>query len=289
MIEAISVTPAAQKWIRETKNARVLLAFAPACYLSDSNGNLLSISIPKIGNGPFNLLIPETIFDDTITTTSQVRTHENQLLIGSMEISTGRSDVWNPMPDWTKLTSHKNRLSAAADLIEDLLIKDAPSDSFSRISENIPNTNIISREMYMAALKGINGLTHALNTLDMLKIGKHSEQLAGLGGGLTPAGDDFLMGIMHAVWALLPDKLAEELSHRIADVAAPRTTSLSAAWLQAAARGEAGERWHELFEAIPNGNSDNVLSAARRILATGHSSGADALGGFILSIRNFAR
>jgi hypothetical protein len=125
--------------------------------------------------------------------------------------------------------------------------------------------------------------------MDIEQIRINAGKLAGLGSGLTPAGDDFLMGVMHALWALLPSQTANHVANEISGASAPRTTSLSAAWLRAAARGEAGERWHDLFDAISNGEGDKVLSAASRILPTGHSSGADALGGFSLAVRILAR
>ncbi|NJN55086.1 MAG: DUF2877 domain-containing protein [Anaerolineae bacterium] len=59
----------------------------------------------------------------------------------------------------------------------------------------------------------------------------------------------------------------------------PCTTTLSAAWLKAAGRGEAGIAWHELGERL-SVNGDRWQATVTRILATGHSSGADALGGF---------
>jgi hypothetical protein len=61
--------------------------------------------------------------------------------------------------------------------------------------------------------------------------------------------------------------------------AVPRTTTLSAAWLKAAGRGEANELWHT-FTAQLSANSDHWQQAYLAILETGHSSGADALWGF---------
>ena len=108
--------------------------------------------------------------------------------------------------------------------------------------------------------------------------------LAGLGQGLTPAGDDFLMGAMYGLWATRNPDEARDLAELINEAAAPRTTSLSAAWLQAAALGEAAEPWHDLFNGIIVDNSRKIFAALSRILAIGHSSGADALAGFVAVI-----
>ncbi len=66
----------------------------------------------------------------------------------------------------------------------------------------------------------------------------------------------------------------------ILKTAVPRTTTLSANFLRAAAAGEAVWQWHDLV----NGRS----YAINQILAIGHTSGADAWAGFMSVARNMA-
>ena len=96
-----------------------------------------------------------------------------------------------------------------------------------------------------------------------------ARQLAGLGPGLTPSGDDVLLGVMYALWVWRPD---EPLIQTIGHAANPRTTTLSAAFLTAAMAGEATNHWHDLVMGGPG--------AANRLLALGQTSGADAWAGF---------
>ena len=70
-------------------------------------------------------------------------------------------------------------------------------------------------------------------------------QLAGRGGGLTPAGDDLLAGYAAALTLFHGRRAEAEL---IAVVAAARTTSLSGTLLRHAARGELPEPAHALLE-----------------------------------------
>lgn len=65
------------------------------------------------------------------------------------------------------------------------------------------------------------------------------------------------------------------------ETAAPLTTSLSAAWLKSAGRGEAGILWHEFFAALVSGDEIEIQKTMKTILAVGETSGADALVGFI--------
>jgi len=116
---------------------------------------------------------------------------------------------------------------------------------------------------------------------DISSARKVTSELAGLGIGLTPAGDDLIMGAIYAVWIIHPLKIASILAQEVADTAAPLTTSLSAAWLRSAGRGEAGILWHEFFDALVSGDASRIQETMKNILAVGETSGADALVGFI--------
>jgi hypothetical protein len=104
-------------------------------------------------------------------------------------------------------------------------------------------------------------------------------QLAGLGSGLTPAGDDFLVGAM--LWGWLAHPQPQRFCAALAEPAVSRTTVLSAAFLQAAARGECSDVWHRLLQVLAAGQERRLVAAVTAILAHGQTSGADALAGFL--------
>ena len=120
--------------------------------------------------------------------------------------------------------------------------------------------------------------------------------LAGLGSGLTPAGDDFLTGTL--LWAWLAHPVPAPFCRALVEAAIPRTTVLSAAFLRAAARGECSASWHGLLEALGEGVGDRVpappvhggariasqhrlFTAVQELMAHGATSGADSLAGFL--------
>jgi hypothetical protein len=107
-----------------------------------------------------------------------------------------------------------------------------------------------------------------------------ARRLTGLGAGLTPDGDDFMMGCILALWASWAGEGVEQSANWVSLDAGPRTTPLAAAWLRAASRGECSDRWHDLLQAILIENEENIRSAARAIIQQGHTSGASALAGF---------
>lgn len=111
--------------------------------------------------------------------------------------------------------------------------------------------------------------------------------LLGLGPGLTPSGDDLLVGFLAGLHGagmarsflagIAPDLLA--LAHA-------RTTYLSRNFLGHAVGGRFGEPILDLFRA--DGPAP-LEGAARRLLAFGASSGADCLAGIILALESVER
>lgn len=105
--------------------------------------------------------------------------------------------------------------------------------------------------------------------------------LAGLGPGLTPAGDDALAGILLAHRALLG---AGAEPHLVAAARSGVTTDLSAALLAWAARGQAVEPVHDLLTALAADDWAGTVTAARAVASLGASSGADLLLGLRLGL-----
>jgi len=106
--------------------------------------------------------------------------------------------------------------------------------------------------------------------------------LIGLGPGLTPSGDDFLVGALAALDALDQTNMHAALGRAI-DAAAGRTSPLSASFVRAAAAGQVGEDLHAIVAALIGGNAHAAIAAAERI---GHASGWDALTGAVVTMRN---
>jgi Protein of unknown function (DUF2877) len=126
-------------------------------------------------------------------------------------------------------------------------------------------------------------LCRSLAETDMAGVVAAAGILAGRGEGSTPAGDDYLIGALYAVRAWLDAETTERLAGEIVAAAAPRTTTLSAAWLRVAAAGRAIPAWGELLMALAadGGAGDVAGEPLRRVMARGHSSGSTSLAGFV--------
>jgi hypothetical protein len=107
--------------------------------------------------------------------------------------------------------------------------------------------------------------------------------LSGLGPGLTPAGDDALVGLalgLRAGLGTVPAPLDAALSAAVEG----RTTDLAAARVRHAAAGHADESVQRLLTTLVGGSDERLDEDVRAILAIGHSSGADTLVGLLVGL-----
>lgn len=120
------------------------------------------------------------------------------------------------------------------------------------------------------------------------------DRLLGRGPGLTPAGDDLLAGlgataVAGAVAAQAPASLAADVTSfgaRVADAAAGRTTSVSAALLRHAAAGQTCDVVARLLGALPDPSSR--AGALDELLRVGGTSGRDLAHGVVAGLRLLA-
>ncbi|MDI3417746.1 oxamate carbamoyltransferase subunit AllH family protein [Streptomyces luteolus] len=116
--------------------------------------------------------------------------------------------------------------------------------------------------------------------------------LLGLGPGLTPAGDDFLVGIavLSAIGGSRLGPFARALDHILTEHPC-RTTLLSTTTLREALAGRVRAPLVDVLRSLTatRGQSDaqavdTIRSPVRRALAHGHTSGADTLSGLVTGL-----
>ncbi|MBN1485776.1 MAG: DUF2877 domain-containing protein [Chloroflexia bacterium] len=273
--------PVLQRLCQAPWEARVLASFEQACNLLASDGAVLALVTPRVGNGPLNIVVAEETCawpaSGTPAWMSQPFLH-----IGRDCLDLREARAWEPRPDWPTLRAQAHSIHQK---LHKLQHRARPHGSRSALLALLLHT-----PPHTAPRPSAKALLHlaqdALAPLhagwqgDLAQLTAGSAQLAGLGGGLTPAGDDFLCGLMLGAWLLHP--APEPLCQRLAQNAAPRTTPLSAALLRAAAAGQCGEPWHALLRALAA--DTDLAGPLEAVLAHGATSGADALAGFLQSM-----
>jgi hypothetical protein len=279
--------------------ARVLATFDRACTLVTPEGRVATLVLPQIAEGPLNIVINGEPGDfGAVGVGSPAQSTPASLLIGEMAVSLDGVRVWEPRPDWQGLRHNQDTIARQLGFLKTRILSRDPGGSLLALLKTTPLASSgpppsgsgmveetlepVPQELAPATLAS------ARTGADALRAGWQGEkaslqegvaQLAGLGAGLTPAGDDFLAGFM--LWAWLAHPEPRRLCDEIIKVAEPRSGTIPAALLRAAGNGECSIAWHRLLEAASNHEQDQMAHAIKGILSHGHTSGADTLAGFL--------
>lgn len=277
--------PLAEKLDGRDLPLQVLSVHARACNLLSLQGDLIALVTLSVGNGPFHIVLADPAPPlHTLHPGAPASFSRGLLQLAGATIDLREAEVWDPHIPRPKSPI---RLTALAHLREHVALRGLSPLVHTDGAHPVPSAFSRPRAAPLVerATWAAGTLLRGLRIGDEVCVARGAEALAGLGPGLTPAGDDFLVGLMAALhlWpGLLPEAWTPQHACRqIAQAAAERTTRLSAAWIQHAAVGEFGEPWHALIRALAGGERAAIRSAADRILNTGATSGADAMAGFL--------
>ena len=273
-----------------------------ACNLVTSEGEIIALVGPAIGNGPLNIVIEETgILDHVKPGWPAVFSNGQLILRDSLVVLLDEAQLWGGELNWECLPTQQRRLKDNLAALCDWLSQNDIADGLLGLvldeekepgvrgdgtRSEVETASPQNRAFLTMAQAGIEGLMRALQDGDRSGIRENAARLAGLGPGLTPAGDDYLVGLMAGlrVWlgplentGLSPD----EACQIILEATKGRTTLLSRAFLRSGKEGLFGENWHELLAELARGETIRIQRAARHILSSGATSGADALAGFM--------
>jgi hypothetical protein len=224
----------------------VTAAFPRAVYVTPTRGDLLVVHDTLHGATPTSLLV-ESGTALSVAPGAPVVGRAGRLLLGDMVIDVRTATVWSPpAPPRSGVRSVPARSSEA-------------HVDFELVGE----------------------LVGALASPDVARLHDVLSRLVGNGVGLTPSGDDAIVGVL----AVLHRCIVPHVSARALDALAvalepvvDRTTAISAHFMGLALRGEFGERLVTVADACctPSGPDPEAVD---HLLSTGATSGADALAG----------
>ena len=251
--------------------ASVLAAFDHACDLVTPAGDVIAVVALQIGDGPLNIVVDGKSGDFALLQPgTAARLKEANLQIGTIQINLAGATVWEPRPDWNALRARRASIERNLHTLSSAGVLAAPASWLAR-----QDVSPYAQPMIQAAFESLRAGWRG----DLAQLQGGAARLAGVGNGLTPTGDDFLVGVM--LWAWLAHPTPQSFCRAIVEAAAPRTTTLSAAFLRAAAQGECDAAWHQLLAVLGTATDDELTPAIERVLAHGATSGADTLAGFL--------
>jgi hypothetical protein len=307
-VPARSIGPEPAALRETTTRGHVLAVLRTAVYLEAAGGEIIALTGPAVPNGPLTVRLP-----DLAPLLPALHTRHNapfRATPAALEIEGATRIPWAQATGWTPslpaIIGPPAARTAAAQALSTLLTEHAPLESaahplIQRLQMISPNTPL-SLSGSGAADEGRSTLTPAITT----RLAAHSTALAaawrdgdtaataaaavlllGLGPGLTPSGDDILMGLLAALhWqarlgALPPDPVAT-LTATVQAAAPRQTTRLSTRLLHYAAQGILYEPAMTLGTALLAGDPAAVAAPAHALCAIGHTSGADMALGLLI-------
>ena len=232
------------------------------CNILGNDGRMITIAISPMGKSPFSVLIEWQ--DSFMSIVAKMNVHADQYGVNVGDvifINLDNAETWVPkMPQFPRTFRLK---ASSAELLFDYTQWLEPT--FYNSSNKYVRDKLIS---------GAKELQHALVNRHPIK--RAVTFLAGLGSGLTPSGDDYLLGVMASLWITKNTHFLDE----IARLSIQKTTSLSAAYLMAASKGDFAECWHDLAQAVLYQDPKALRDSISEFIQIGASSGRDALVGF---------
>jgi hypothetical protein len=186
-------------------------------------------------------------------------------------------DVSNPvvLPAWNlvwEALNKQQRLSKSEILAEDFFRSDESEGA--SVSHNAGKA---MRELLQAARRYEVPNREAVSAL------------IGLGPGLTPSGDDLLVGYMAGLWSTVHNRnerlqFISSLGKMIIRLSR-MTNDISRTYLFHAVRGQVSSWLANLAEAIGRGESpERLLEIAETAMRVGHTSGMDAMTGMLVGL-----
>lgn len=235
------------------QGARVEGAYQRALNLRLDSGALVTLCAPELGNGPGALLVAAP-WPLPWPVDQRIRVEEGAIRGPGLRLELAGATAWEPGTP-PKLAEPQALRRGWAEATEELRRSGREGGSWLPLAE--PGLRALQKGDWAGAVAG----------------------LVGLGPGLTPSGDDLLIGFL--LFALRAGcaagaPLAKTLSSRPPG----RTTSVSEAMLDWAAQGVSSERSHHWLDGLLRGAPPPLGP----VLAIGATSGADFVTGALLAL-----
>jgi uncharacterized protein DUF2877 len=279
----------AREFCRRHARAEVAAVFDRSLYLR-AGDDFICLGEPSIGNGPLTLITDfgsiDKVSDRALRSGQSAIISQREIVIADVaRLLIDQSSPWRPLP-WPAARSRHDLAAVCRDLSRLALAK-APEDGLGRLFDAVgvrpidtPLARIARPRLarFRSWLRDLLDVDHAWVAASFEPV----RGLIGLGPGLTPSGDDFLVGAL----ALL-DALEERNAHAALARAinlAPRglTSPLSDCLLRSTAAGHVGENLHRAASATISGTIRSAVAAVRSI---GHSSGWDMMAGIATALQ----
>ena len=269
----------AQQFCRSTAHANVEAVFERSLYLRHHDA-FICIGEPTIGNGPLTLIADTGVSRLALQPGDAASVGERDITIGdSIRFTLDRSEAWRA-PPWPACASPARVIEACA-ILAWRAASEAP-EGFARHGLSAGGSDAHETPLLRAARMRVAMFAAWLSGERDAGQVVPVQGLIGLGPGLTPSGDDFLVSALATLDAIGESHAHAVLARAVTDAAPGATSALSTCFLRAAAAGHVGEALHRAVGSLLTGDADTAVAAVANI---GHSSGWDMLAGIATVLR----
>ncbi|WP_103106659.1 DUF2877 domain-containing protein [Brevibacillus reuszeri] len=248
----------------------------------DQNNELYTIACDQLDNGPNTLVLDVKRFHETgLEVGDRVLSQGQTLQIGNkIEIAATQAKEWEcTLPPYP---SNIETLKVDIAFMKEYIAAHGKCGGMKRNSR--PSTPF-EAEMSNMLLQRSGLLREALAAGKSEVAVQHALGLVGLGPGLTPSGDDFLVGLFSiANMQGTPYYLSCHFLEEIALKAKQLTNEISYMMVKKAASGQVRESVVSLLQALSKGTVEELLGALEKVLAIGSSSGTDMALGLVCGL-----
>jgi hypothetical protein len=237
------------------------------------NKNLISIVCGEIGNGPVNIVVSEI-----------VQLSDEKIIISKNKISGDAISI-----DFSNALLYNSSLNASdikkfdinyiIQNLSPLLIKYASELSLTVLlndSRRINFSSSFEKEFLRKMISGAEKINDA-HFIEAVKT------FAGCGFGLTPSGDDFITGMLNALFLLQEisgNKNLDSLRENIFK-ASETENIISLNAMKMALNGRFHEKMKKTICSLSEKDENKIHTNCHQLLTMGETSGADMLTGFL--------
>ncbi|HWR64505.1 MAG TPA: DUF2877 domain-containing protein [Bellilinea sp.] len=231
-----------------------------------------------------NMTWDEAVFDQIeVKAVGRVCSTSLRFVTPNMAINTGHAAVWSALDTWgpTALPAELPINDQIICFLDSLLShSDSDNELIDAIVHLLSPASPPPGSDKSDLLNAISIMHQALRQQDLSGLEKAAHALAGRGRGLTPSGDDFLLGICYGLFMAQTrfPKFYQPAGMLLSKKVSQRSTLISANLVDCAAAGEVDERLGAAFQALlyPQNSAGSAIDG---ILSWGSSSGMDATAG----------
>ena len=275
----------ANQVLQRNSSAEVYGTSSKGIYLQTANDLTLFVSFEDF-QGPLTINFmgdPEKLSKVKPRTIANINGNHLVFPGAELELSIKKAEIWSPV-DPPKFTGLKKNQIDDLYLQTKLLVGENP---FFPLLEMVLKSTAAPLPGFPEFYKRMKFLIKSIQSGAASNLAWEAENLIGAGPGLTPLGDDLILGILIAInrgkRSFYTESYLKQLNQAVIDLALDKTTRLSFSLLVCAADGSADQRLLKVFDGLLAGikiKDEELL----QMLTWGSTSGFAVLAGMVLAL-----